>query len=72
MNDIGLFEATIPVFRYFLYRIESMLLELPEEGDALLQRKLVPAVLLLASNLRSHKDSSCGQFFPCWGKMDRT
>lgn len=41
MNDIGLFEATIPVFRHYLNRIEAMLYALSEEDDALLQRKLI-------------------------------
>ena len=40
MNDSALFEATVPVFRHYLQRIETLLMELPDAQEPLLRTRL--------------------------------
>lgn len=65
MNDIGLFEATVPVFRHYLNRIEAMLLTLPEEGEDLLQTKLIPHSFIAGEQFEIAQEFVLRTVFPC-------
>ena len=53
MNDTALFEATVPVFRHYLQRIETLLTELPDEQEALLQVRLADLAFSASEHLRT-------------------
>ena len=50
MNDAALFDATVPVFRHYLGRIEALLEERSGPRDALLQRGLAPGAFTAAQH----------------------
>ena len=51
MNDAALFEATVPVFRHYLRRIEALLAKLPDEREPLLRRTLAPGAFCAGEHL---------------------
>lgn len=51
MNDAALFDATVPVFRHYLRRIEAMLDAVPDGQEALLRRRLAPGAFCAAEHL---------------------
>ena len=53
MNDSALFEATVPVFRHYLQRIEMLLTELPDAQEALLHTRLADHAFSASEHLQT-------------------
>ena len=53
MNDTALFEATVPVFRHYLQRVDALLTKLPDEQEALLQVRLVDHAFSASEHLQT-------------------
>jgi len=53
MNDAALFQATVPVFRHYMHRIEVLLQKLPIDSQQLLDQKLAPDAFSAAEHLET-------------------
>ena len=56
MNDAALFEATVPVFRHYLRRVEALLSKLSDEEASALRHALAPDAFSAAG----HVACACG------------
>lgn len=68
MNDAALFEATVPVFRHYVQRVDALLLKLSNEQEPLLQRTLAPHAFSAAEHLETALGFVSRTMFPLFGQ----
>ena len=69
MDDAGLYEATVPVFRHYLGRVDVLLDGLPPEArNALLGQRLAPHAFTAAEHLATAHGFSVRTVFPLLGR----
>ena len=68
MNDRALFEATVPVFRHYLRRIDALLSALPADPAPLLRRRLAPHAFTAAEHLETAAGFALRGVYPLLGR----